>query len=160
MPDGVVQKQLHPIPEARDAPDMHLVFPASDEAVRCALASVMHVLGALEVDALTLGTAEIVLAEVANNIVEHAYATVTDGTITLFCRKEEDYVCFELSDHGSPLPGLKLPAKQDHDLSAELNALPEGGFGWGLIRDMTHTLSYRRSGERNFLRFSIRAQDG
>ena len=36
-----------------------------------------------------------------------------------------------------------------------LHDLPEGGFGWGMIRDLTDDLSYRRDGARNELRFTV-----
>ena len=33
--------------------------------------------------------------------------------------------------------------------------LPEGGFGWYLIQDLTASLSYFREGRRNFLAFIV-----
>ena len=36
-----------------------------------------------------------------------------------------------------------------------MQALPEGGFGWALIRDMTRDLTYRRQGRMNRLSFVI-----
>jgi len=53
------------------------------------------------------------------------------------------------------LPGGEVPAKPSHDLDAGLDQLPEGGFGWGLIREMTTMLLYKRSEEQNILRFGV-----
>ena len=36
-----------------------------------------------------------------------------------------------------------------------MDDLPEGGFGWGLIHDLTQGLSYRRVAEENHVRFRI-----
>lgn len=158
MPDGTMTEQISMRADPLGAPDIHLVFAATDEAVRHALKSVRETLLSLKVDELTLGTIEIVLAEAANNIVEHAYPASALGTVTLLSRIENKLVRFELRDTGTALPGGELPPKQNHNLSADLEDLPEGGFGWGLIRDMSTKLTYRRSNGRNILRFSITSE--
>ncbi len=143
------------VQEQQGSNDIHLVFPATQDSVRDALGKITQSLHALALDDMTIGTIEIVLAEATNNIVEHAYSDKGVGTIVLTCCKETSLVRFELIDQGLPFPGGEIPAKQSHDLNAELNSLPEGGFGWGLIRDMTTSLSYRRSLGKNVLRFAI-----
>ena len=83
---------------------------------------------------------ELVLAEIMNNIVEHAYAGADSGDMTL----------------GRAMPGGKLPCPRRYDLDAmRMDDLPEGGFGWGLIHDLTQGLSYRRVAEENHVRFRI-----
>ncbi|MEP5155456.1 ATP-binding protein [Planktotalea sp.] len=141
--------------QANKANDIALVFPATESAVRRALNSVCGTLRALAVNDFTLASVEIVLAEVANNIVEHAYANTGNGTISLKCQLEAQLILFEVIDHGATLPNASLPPKQVHDLESDINDLPEGGFGWGIIRDMTHSLAYRRYKGRNILKFSI-----
>jgi serine/threonine-protein kinase RsbW len=137
------------------AHDIHLVFSATEDAVRAALNSVRQSLHAFAIDDMTLGTIEIVLAETANNIVEHAYSDSGTGTIVLSCQKESGLVRFELIDNGHAFPGGEIPAKQTHNLEADLQVLPEGGFGWGLIRDMTTSLVYRHVDGKNILQFTI-----
>lgn len=102
-----------------------------------------------------LGTVEIVLAEATNNIVEHAYANEEQGVITLSSQKQQTSVCFEIIDSGVMFPGGEIPPKNSQDIDGALNTLPEGGFGWGLIHDITTELSYLREGGRNYLNFSI-----
>ena len=53
-------------------------------------------------------------------------------------------------------PGAKCPRAWPHDLEAlGEQDLPEGGFGWFLIRELTHDLTYRRDGSRNHLSFRM-----
>lgn len=123
--------------------------------MRKALQTVRAGLRFLCLPEMTLGTVEIVLAEVMNNVVEHAYQNTGQGVIGLTCRARGGLLMFELSDYGQPMPGLSLPGKKHHALCGPMSELPEGGFGWGLIRDMTLSLSYRRWGGRNLLRFTL-----
>lgn len=146
---------MHGTPNISAPPDIHLVFPATEVSVRRALLSLRASLKALAIDELTIGLVAIILAEVANNIVEHAYPLNESGTVTLSCSKTEQGLRFEVSDRGKILPGGEIPPKKDHNLDAEINHLPEGGFGWGLIRDMTSMLMYKRDEDRNILRFRV-----
>lgn len=157
MPDGSFVESMTVHSNAPAPPDIQLVFPATEMAVRRALQSVCQSLKALAVDEVMLGTVEIVLAEVTNNIVEHAYPIENAGTITLSCTRRDGHIRFEIIDQGKMLPGGEVPSKQCHDLTSDLQDLPEGGFGWGLIRDMTADLAYRRYEERNILRFKIKS---
>ncbi|MBK8438418.1 MAG: ATP-binding protein [Rhodobacter sp.] len=114
---------------------------------------------ALEAEPLCLlsvddrSTAEIVLAEVLNNIVEHAYAAGT-GPIRLSLALGEGVLNCRIEDEGAAMPGETLPAGRLPNPAD----LPEGGFGWHLIRTLGHQLSYRRSGSTNQLRFSLPAE--
>ncbi len=155
MPDGSFVEPMHTTPTPPAPPDVHLVFQASEMAVRRALASLRASLKALLLDESSLGTVEIILAEVLNNIVEHAYSDSEPGTITVSCNKATGGLRFEVRDQGRMLPGGEVPAKPSHDLDAGLDQLPEGGFGWGLIREMTTMLLYKRSEEQNILRFGV-----
>ena len=56
-----------------------------------------------------VGTAELVLAEATNNIVEHAYVEVDDGTITLSCFKEPGRIGFVIKDRGKNFPNYEIP---------------------------------------------------
>ena len=99
------------------------------------------------------GTVEIVLAEVLNNIAEHAYAAFP-GKIEISVSAHETFLFVRLVDSGLPMPGGELPGGT---LSAatEIQDLPEGGFGWSLIRSLTRELTYRREGDHNRLSFCV-----
>lgn len=155
VPDGSSTEQLSDYCSAGPMYDISLVFPAAEESVRRASQSVRQALAAMQISEMTLGTVEIVLVEAANNIVEHAYANMQRGAIRLGCSYGGGLVRFELLDNGTTLPKGRIPPKRPAELDCGLSDLPEGGFGWGLIHDMTTSLSYERCGSRNVLRFSI-----
>ena len=146
--------------------EMQMTFPSHPKAVRHALQQVLassvfaapRCVGptqtALEDD--LRGTAEIVLAEVLNNIVEHAYADQA-GDITLRLVRHDGEVHCTVSDTGAPMPGLCLPEGRFQPLK-DLADLPEGGFGWFLIRSLTEGLAYQRSKGRNRLSFQLPAK--
>ncbi len=97
------------------------------------------------------GTAEIVLAEVLNNVVEHAYAAGLGG-VDLTLRLLERGLCCRIRDHGAPMPGLELPPGRPVECGGEP---PEGGFGWFMIRSLARNLRYCRGGRWNELCFLL-----
>lgn len=157
MPDSETQLTLDDCGHMPRAPDVALTFNATQVDVRRAMSTVRSRLHRLDLGEMCLGTIEIVLAEACNNVVEHAYQDTGKGVIGLSLHVHDGLVCAELTDCGVPMPGLEPPAKKSHDLTGELDDLPEGGFGWGLIRDMTKSLIYRRHEGRNIVRLSIEA---
>lgn len=138
-------------------PPLTLRFQATAHNARSALCDLRKALMAdSRLSEMTLSTVEIVLAEVTNNIVEHAYEDRGTGDVALHCEVGQGVVHFVLEDAGKPYPRGQLPEKRLHDLDQDLASLPEGGFGWGLIRDLTLSLSYDRSGGQNILSLSIK----
>lgn len=106
-----------------------------------------------------LFTLELVLAEVLNNIVEHAYCNSGKGRVDLSVSVHDDSIHCTVIDQGMPMPGGNLPPARRHDPKAlALQDLPEGSFGWALIRDLTTGLEYRRSRGKNRLSFRIDLQ--
>jgi serine/threonine-protein kinase RsbW len=101
------------------------------------------------------GTAQIVLAEVLNNIVEHA-CVGTEGEISVTLWHTAQGLACRVVDDGRAMPDGSLPDGRLPDI-ADLSPddLPEGGFGWHLIRTLTHSLHYSRVGDRNQLDFVI-----
>jgi len=103
-----------------------------------------------------LFTLELVLAEVLNNIVEHAYGDSGEGRIDMSVSVHDSCIHCTVIDQGAPMPGGALPPGCRHDPTAlALQDLPEGSFGWSLIRDLTTGLDYRRSRGTNRLSFRI-----
>lgn len=134
---------------------LHLVFPATAHAVRRALATSTTTFLAMGVDQDACGLAELVLAEVLNNVVEHAFADRGHGIIEIEAWRAGNALSLRVRDDGIPMPGGEAPAAQRHDLTVETHDLPEGGFGWGIIHDLTRDLTYRRDGARNEVSFAI-----
>lgn len=147
---------MQPAPE----PDIcaqvgRLVISADPVSVRHGLAQLLALPPLASMAPGARGSAELVLAEVLNNVAEHAYAEgVGPVEVTLFALPTG--VGCQIVDQGLPMPGERLPEGRAPDLDdAAPDDLPEGGFGWHLIRSLTRDLSYLRSDDRNRLRFIL-----
>jgi serine/threonine-protein kinase RsbW len=99
------------------------------------------------------GTMEIVLAEVLNNIVEHAYSE-NPGEIEVALKLSLDALAVTVVDDGLPMPGGDAPAGKLKPIGS-FGDLPEGGFGWHLIRSLSRELVYQRKDGRNRLSFRL-----
>ena len=97
------------------------------------------------------GAVEIALSEAINNVVEHAYSDDPHGTVHAVTELTAKYLTIEIRDTGRPYPDLQLPAGKPADLERPVSDLPEGGFGWFLIRELTDYLSYQRNKGENIL---------
>lgn len=140
--------------ETGDSCRLALALPGSDAATRKLLRQLREILLARNLAEDTVHTTELVLAEVLNNIVEHAYAS-GPGPIRLTLSHFPGWLGICVRDQGRPLPrellqGDGTPAPERHAQN-----LPEGGFGWHLIRSLTQELHYLREGEENLLSFRI-----
>ena len=99
------------------------------------------------------GSAEVVLAEALNNIVEHAYDHA-GGKIELRLHRVRGMLLCDVFDTGAPMPNCEIPTGLAQSVD-QTEDLPEGGFGWFLIRALTENLQYRRIGARNHLSFQL-----
>ncbi len=133
------------------APQKVFHMAASDGAVRASLAAMRFYLRGSGLDDGACGTAEIVLAEALNNVVEHAYAGSRTGEIRVTLAPRGGALTAEIVDWGAALPGLSPPTGRLPPLGGTIGAMPEGGFGWFLIRTLSHSLSYTRHGGENCL---------
>jgi serine/threonine-protein kinase RsbW len=132
-----------------------LVFPADNLAVRSGLQSLFARMPLADLSQDTRGSVEIVLGEALNNIVEHAYVSGT-GEIEISLWLESPDLVVQITDFGAAMPGGDLP-KGRLAAHGTLETLPEGGFGWHLIRELATDLHYRREGEMNLLSFRMAA---
>lgn len=103
------------------------------------------------------GVAQIVLAEVLNNIVEHAYAD-SPGEIFIGLAHHPDGVWVTIKDRGHAFPKEELPQGLLPEMGS-LADLPEGGFGWYLIRTLVRNLTYLRADGQNNLSFCLPYED-
>jgi serine/threonine-protein kinase RsbW len=129
-------------------------FAAEPTAVRAALRGAVARF-ARQIGHADAGALELTLAEVLNNIVEHAYAG-EDGSISLSIEAGGPALRCEVVDQGRAMPGLSPPPGHSPDsLAAQRDLLGEGGWGWHLIRSLTQDLDYVRIGAENRLSFRI-----
>ena len=138
------------------ATDVHISITSGEYAVRDALSDLLEALRPLMLDVEEKGTIELVLAEAMNNIVEHAYPPGDQpGPICLTCTPEADGLRFLIKDTGRPMPNGVSPIGLPVDLNVDFNDLPEGGFGWFLIKDLAKDVVYHRVDEANQLTFRL-----
>ncbi len=123
------------------------------DAVRAGLADLIACPMLARLTGESRGSVEIVLAEVLNNVVEHAFARYP-GTIDLSLTAHDTFLFVRVVDSGLPMPGGEPPGGKLSP-ATEIQDLPEGGFGWFLIRSLTQEMTYLREGDRNTLSFCV-----
>lgn len=136
-----------------DATLIRMTFAGNPDAVRQALLELAADPRLCSISQDLRSSAEIVLAEVLNNIAEHAYADRA-GSITLQLERRADGLFCIVRDTGAPMPGFGPPTGDQPPLGA-IEDLPEGGFGWFLIRNLTEGLAYRHADGVNCLSFAL-----
>ncbi len=94
----------------------------------------------------------ICVAEALNNIVKHAYGGAPDKPISVSLDFFEQRVAITLMDEGCPMPGGKIPETELDFDETDYDSLPEGGFGWILIRSQMDAIKYERRNGCNVLR--------
>jgi len=124
-------------------------FMAGDRATRAVLAELVHELMDAGIGDEDISNVELILAEVLNNVAEHAYVEAS-GPVDLRIEVQIAGIACRVADQGRPLPSGVVPdpalpmiAPPDH--------LPEGGFGWHIIRALTDDIGYARDGDWNCL---------
>lgn len=133
-------------------PAFSLSVQSGELAVREALAGIIAGLTPLSLDVEEVATVELVLAEALNNIVEHAYPEGSEGgAIGIACRHARDGLHITMQDEGESMPDGQIPFGMAPDVDGDVMDLPEGGFGWFLIKDLAKDIRYRREGAVNLL---------
>lgn len=132
-----------------------LVFTADPSSVRAALVRLLSEAPVHDLGEDDRGTVELVLAEVLNNVAEHAYAGGS-GPVEVGLSAIPNGIACRIIDRGLAMPEGALPEGRLPATGTALpEDLPEGGFGWHLIRSLTADLSYARSAGQNRLSFVI-----
>ncbi len=128
----------------------------SDEfSVRDALEQLLRRLKPLSLDVEEAGTVELVMAEALNNVVEHAYPEGNPaGPINIHCKHRSNGLHLTITDQGVGMPDGETPLGRPANLNVDKMQLPEGGFGWFLIKDLAKDVDYKRVGWEN--RLSLR----
>lgn len=139
------------------APVLMLSLDGDMPAVRRALTLAKDWLDTSQIEGEWRDRVMIVLAEVLNNVVEHAYAGRASGRIDMTVRADPRNVMLDIADNGAPMPGNAPPAYRCPGVEAPREALPEGGFGWNLIHDLAREIDYQRTENVNRLRLRIPA---
>lgn len=143
-----------PASHRRAPPQPFQVSLAADHmAVRDALRTILAQIIA-HIPADDAGTLELLLAEILNNIVEHGSVSAQTASITVSVDPQKHALACEVCDPGIALPERLLVPPSPTPAPCG-DHLPEGGFGWALIHDLAHNLTYRRTAGRNHLSFHL-----
>lgn len=103
---------------------------------------------------------EQVLAEALNNVVEHAQIDRPQGVIEMVISGGQTGVDVVIRDDGKPMPDLVLPSGEQPAVELLTEEMPEGGFGWFLIRTLADRLDYQRAEGWNHLSIGIFKDEG
>lgn len=129
---------------------------SSQFAAREILGQLMTQLRPAKLDPDAVSRVELVVAEAINNVVEHAYPEgAPAGPIHLNVKRRDDMLCVMIKDQGLGMPDGKAPTGRPQNVKVNVMDLPEGGFGWFLIRDQAQNIEYRRTAWENCLSFEI-----
>lgn len=135
--------------------ELRLTFHSSPLSVRRALRCTLGGLAGLDLSGDEAASIELALAEVLNNVVEHAYDSRPSGVIEFRVRNDGNGLECTVFDDGIPMPGGRIPPGLDDWEATGSPAVPEGGFGWFLIRSLSRDLHYERADGRNALHFRL-----
>lgn len=160
----MIAEHLEPsaIPGAVASDGLALEVPVGYDAVRQALHDWRRWIESMNASSDLVSRAEIVLAEVLNNITEHGYAG-QDGAavpVALRCRISAQGLHVSVVDQGRPAPadlGRKACLPPASPAANGIDSLPEGGFGWFLIRELTCNLHLESDEDGNRLCFVVPA---
>jgi serine/threonine-protein kinase RsbW len=142
------------VPDLAPAPhDLRVEVPGTAEAVRDLLVWLSGQSLITELPTEVRGSAELVLAEALNNVVEHAYGPFS-GEIRVMMTRKDGGLRVIIEDDGTEMPNYDIPEGKLHAAQNHTD-LAEGGYGWFLIRKLTKNLSYRRFGGCNRLSFLL-----
>lgn len=122
--------------------------------VRRGLASLRPWFAALELEEAEAMACEQVLAEALNNVVEHGGLSGSQK-ISLKLSMAGGRLMCRIGDPGRGYPDGILPEGKLPAIPAQVADMPEGGFGWMLIRQFAEDVSYRRMAGGNLLLLSI-----
>lgn len=86
---------------------------------------------------------QIVVAEALNNIIEHGFSIENFGTIDIQIEVDDDSTVVELMDNGKKFTPPNISKTPLID-STDFENLPEGGFGWFLITEITSSFELQR----------------
>ena len=133
---------------------IRIAFRSDPETVHRAVVRLRRWIEAAGAPAGPAADAELVLAEVLNNVAEHAYPD-RPGPVAVALHMVGGFLICRVRDRGRPLPDGALPGAALPPRDGPRADLPEGGFGWYLIRTLAFGVRYRRHGGESTLRLVL-----
>lgn len=87
---------------------------------------------------------ELAVTEAVNNVIEHGYGGRSGGIILIEYEMIADTLKLTILDQSQGMADTHLPSGRLPDLMVEKSDLPEGGYGWFIIRSLTRRQHYSR----------------
>lgn len=140
----------------------HQRFAPGPDAIRLALADWRQKMADAGIAPVLVARAELVLAEVFNNIDKHGCAGLIGGWIVLNTRLSADGLHLTVLDNGVAPPAHLLDPVLAAPVPLQglpLAAIPEGGYGWFLIRQLARDITMDHSLGCNRLRLRVPSGD-
>ncbi len=104
------------------------------------------------VDQKKIGKIQLALEEALVNICTYAYPE-EPGNAEVSCQQDNSRFIIEIIDSGIPFDMTSIPAP---DLPSSIEKRKIGGLGIFLIKRMADEVSYRREGNFNILRLTVK----
>lgn len=150
----------------RPARVTRLALPAQVDAIAEAVESALAISPPMRAgDGTEQGTdaMRLALTEALNNVLEHGGHDAREPIhLHVGTSGQAYWICVEDAGHQIPAALLFEPAETPEPdyASMPLDALPEGGWGWMLIRASVERLEYARRDDRNYLLLAAGAPVG
>jgi len=103
-------------------------------------------------DQKKIGKIELALEEALGNICNYSYSE-EPGNAEVSCKQDNRRFIIEIVDSGIPFDMTSLPAP---DLTPNIEERKIGGLGIFLIKKMVDEVKYRREGNFNILKLTIK----
>jgi serine/threonine-protein kinase RsbW len=124
-------------------------LPLDVSAVETGRLALMAYLEPLGIEDRVINRLEVVLEELVSNVARHADAATR---LTLSANAEQDGIHLCIEDDGAPFNPLDAPEHAGFD---SLENAQLGGLGIPLIKRLTRSIEYERSGSLNRMRAVI-----
>ena len=106
-------------------------------------------------DQKKIGKIELALEEALVNICNYSYPE-EPGDVEVNCQEDDSRFIIEIIDSGNPFDMTSLPAP---DLPSSIEERKIGGLGIFLIKRMVDEVRYRREGNFNILKLTIKRDE-
>ena len=127
----------------------------SQEPVSTLLNEIAHWMAQIGALDNKITNVQIVLAEVLNNVIEHGFESENSGTVEIEIKVFDDSLVIQVSDNGMEFTPPNITQTPLQDIT-DIDGLPEGGFGWFLIHEITSSFEFYRMDNKNYLTLVFR----
>ena len=91
---------------------------------------------------------QLAVDEACSNVINHGYAGMPGGELSLSLQLEAAWLQIEITDQGRGFNPAEIPPP---DINAPMAEREPGGLGWFLIQEVMDNVSYSRTGGVNQL---------